>query len=114
MLGQRNGLPRTISGFINRPYQDTPGSTDISKWCGHIDVEKNLKQIGLEYTELINTADRSEYPKAEYTVDFTACLNELSPEGSFGDYIRDSLYSYIKWLKNKYNDVNIVKMPRNN
>ena len=67
MLGQRNGLPRTISGFINRPYQDTPGSTDISMWCGHIDVEKNLKQIGLEYTELINTADRSEYPKAEYT-----------------------------------------------
>ncbi len=102
-------LAADVCGFINWPYQDTPASTDISTWCGQIDVEKNIKQAGAEFADLIKTADRSEYPKDEYRMDFAACLQEIVPQGSFGGYIRDSLYAYLEWLKNKHSNVTIMK-----
>ena len=101
-------LAADVTGFIYWPFQDVPGSTDISQWSGLIDVEKNQKQLGAEYAYLINTADRTEYPQVEYSIDMKKCTTEKG-SGGFGNYIRDSITKYISWLENKENDVIITE-----
>ncbi len=98
-----------VAGFVNWPFQDTPGASDISAWCGLIDVEKNPKQAGLEFAELVRTADRTPYEEQVYYIDFYDCTHGLPEAGTFNGTIRGNLNEYLAFLKNKKYDITIVR-----
>ena len=100
-------LAADVAGFIYWPFQDVPGSTDISQWSGLIDVEKNLKQLGAEYAQLIKTADRTSYKAEEYVIDMEKCTTESG--SGFGNFIRESITEYISKLENKKSDIIILE-----
>mgnify|MGYP004474806089 CR=1 FL=1 len=101
-------LAADVAGFVCWPFQDVPGSTDISMWCGVIDVEKNTKQAGAEFAALVNTADRTKRPEEVYPLDLASCVHEKS-DGFFSGYIHTTLDRYIDHLKNRENDVRITR-----
>ena len=54
------GTMDSVSGWLNWPYQDTPTSTDTSKSSGVFGPEKDLKEWGRDFIEIISNVQKME------------------------------------------------------
>ncbi|MDD6321349.1 MAG: cellulase family glycosylhydrolase [Firmicutes bacterium] len=101
-------LAADVAGFVYWPYQDTPGSSDISQWSGLVDVEKKVKAAGAEYAQLILSADRAKYEKYVYEMDFYTVTHETG-SGGFNGTKEKYIKELLAFLKNRKNDIVIVR-----
>jgi len=88
------GTMDSASGWLNWPFQDTPASSDCSNYSGLIDSERNIKEWGRDFREIIQSTRPESLKRTRATRKHRMDRREiLTLEKKQGEWFAGSLFN---------------------